>query len=153
MDSDEAPYYPINFTSQEIETQLNRFLLNRFGIPDDFSANRTVLDSTLAFIPIKLFRVQAFLNETIFEVDTKAIILNPTLWYLSKIQEYRFSVRVKQVMQKDDIESKVYPITIPDDHAELMLEPFEKALLKTTPWFASWEIAGISAPPFVYKFM
>lgn len=130
IDVGETPYFPINFTRQEIETQLNRFLLNRFGIPDDFSANRTVLDSTLAFIPIKLFRVQAFLNETIFEVDTKAIILNPTLWYLSKIQEYRFAVRVKQVMQKEEIESKVYPITIPDDHAELMVEPFGKSLLE-----------------------
>ena len=130
MDSDETPYYPINFTHREIKTQMNRFLLNRFGIPDDFSVNRTVLDSTLAFVPIQLFRVQAFLNETIFEVDTKTIVLNPTIWYGSKIQDYRFAVRVKQVMQKEDVESKVYPITIPDEHAELMLEPFEQALLK-----------------------
>ena len=130
IDSGDAPYFPINFTRQEIDTQLNRFLLNRFGIPDDFSSNRVVLDATLAFVPIQLFRVQAFLNETIFEVDTKAIVLNPTIWYGSKIQDYRFAVRVKQVMQKEDIESKVYPITIPDEHAELMLEPFEQELLK-----------------------
>lgn len=130
IDADEAPYFPINFTREEIEAQLNRFLLNRFGIPDDFSSNRIVLDATVAFVPIKVFRVQAFLNDTIFEVDTKAIVLNPTIWYLSKIQDYRFSVHVKQVMQREAIESKVYPITIPDDHAELMLEPFEKALLK-----------------------
>ena len=130
IDTGELPYFPINFTRKEIETQLNSFLLNRFGIPDNFSSKRAVVDATLAFVPLQLFRVQAFLNETIFEVDTKAIVLNPTIWYGSKIQDYRFSVRVTQVMQKDNVESKVYPITIPDDHAELMLEPFEKALLK-----------------------
>lgn len=129
LGADETPYFPINFTEQEIERQLNHFLLNRFGIPDDFVARQRVTQSTLSFVPIRLYTVQAWLNETIFEVDTKTIILNSGLWYLSKIKDHRFAVRVKQVMQQENIESKVYPIEVSDDKADQMAQSFGSLLL------------------------
>lgn len=130
LDADETPYFPINFTAKEIKRQLNHFLLNRFGIPDDFVDKQRVIQSSLSFVPIRLYTVQAFLNETIFEMDTKAIILNPSLWYLSQIKDYRFAVRVKQVMHADNIESKVYPIEMSDEEATQMAQRFGDKLLE-----------------------
>lgn len=143
LDADETPYFPINFTANEIERQLNHFLLNRFGIPDDFVQKQRVIQSSLSFVPIRLYTVQAFLNETIFEMDTKAVILNPSLWYLSKIKDYRFAVRVKQVMHSDNIESTVYPIEISDEDAAQRAHQFgDKLLAKDRERFQ-----GVSSNP------
>ena len=130
LSTDEPPYFPVNFSSYDIGKLLNKFLLNRFGIPDDFSMNYSVSESALVFVPVRLFSVQAWLNETIYEVNSKAVMLTNKLWYQSKIENYRFAVRVKQVMQKEEISSTIYPIEVSYHKVEKQVQAFGKKLLK-----------------------
>ena len=129
IQSDAPPYFPINFSAEEIAQQLHTFLLNRFGIPEDFSQHHRIIESNLAFVPVRLYSVQAWLNDTICEIDTKAIILSKKLWYFSKITDYRFAVRVKQVMNNDCISQTVHPINVSDEDVDTVLNSFGKKLL------------------------
>ena len=130
LESTEIPYYPVNISPEETVAQLETFLLNRFGIPSDLKQQYTVRKARLVFIPIRLYTVQAFLNSTIFKIDTKAVILHPRLWYLPKLKEHRFSVRVKQIMLKEHVRSLVYSVRISKEEADRLAYSHGKRLLE-----------------------
>ena len=130
IEDDAPPYYPINFSITELQERLLDFLLNRFGIPDDFSRKFRVLSSRISFVPIRLFDIQAWLNKEIVEVDTKGVVLTNDLWYREHLNRYRFAVRVSQVMDISSMHIHNYKITLSAKDAENVAVKYAGKLLE-----------------------
>jgi|GEM_PF-2757868 len=130
LEAGTTPYYPVNFNKIEMEERLLDFLLNRFGIPDNFSQKFRVLSSRLSFVPIHLYNVQAWLNKDIVEVDMKGVVLTKQIWYREHLNRYRFAVRVSQVMNIANMNINTYKIDLSTEDAESVATKYGDKLLK-----------------------
>jgi hypothetical protein len=111
-----SPYFTVTFSEEEARGRLLTFLLNRFGIPTDFAQQFQVVEQRLVYLPVYLYRVTAWLTQSIFETDTKVVIATRGVPYRSVLDHYRFAVRAKVYADPRTIRGQVYPADI--DRAE-----------------------------------
>jgi len=126
---DQAPYFPVNLSESEAREHLLRFLLNRFGIPADLERRWEPSHCEQVFLPIHLFTVTARINESIAETDTTTVIGAKGLWYGKAIASYRFAAKVKQQMDPDQIQAKIYPLAVSHGQARKQAHQFGIELL------------------------
>ncbi len=124
------PFFPVNLDPVQARKRLKKFLLSRFGIPDDFETRCRVTRCEQVFVPVHLFTVTARLTDSISETDTHAVVGTRDLWYHDAIAGYRFAVRVKQLMDPEQLRARIYPLQVDAAQATQQAKAYGRELLK-----------------------
>jgi len=138
----EVGYFPVHVASADVPKCLERFVLNRFGIPKDFSVQYSVSKTELVYVPIRTYSVEAWLASNICEVDTLVCPLHTNLWYESYLSTHRFSLRSKVLLPQES-NSIVYSKDVSEAVLAEEVEAFGKAIAKAD---RSWFSPGTNQP-------
>jgi len=125
-----TPYFTVSFSAAEARAQLLTFLLNRFGIPDDFAQQFQAVEQRLVYVPVYLYRVTAWLTPRIYETDSKAVIATRGIAYRDVLDRYRFAIRAKVYADPRTIRGQVYPQDVARPQADQEAWQFGSALLQ-----------------------
>ncbi len=124
-----SPYFTVNYAEHEAGARLFTFLLNRFGIPRDFKQRSRIVEQRLVYIPVHLFRVTAWLNPSISETDSKAIIATRKFAYRTELADYRFAMRAKVYTDPRKLRGTVYETDISQADAHREATRFGRELM------------------------
>jgi len=124
-----TPYFTVNFAEHEAGARLFTFLLNRFGIPGDFKTKARIAEQRLIYIPVHLFKVTAYLNPSISETDSKAVIATHKVPYRKELAVYRFAMRAKVYTDPRKLRGEVYATEIGDADAREEAMRFGRELM------------------------
>jgi len=125
-----TPYFSVCYTDAEARELLLTFLLNRFGIPEDFAQKFQVTEQRLVYVPVYLYRVTAWLTACIYETDSKAVIASRDIPYRDVLDRYRFAIRAKVFADPRTIKGHVYQQGLSREDADEEARHFGSSLLE-----------------------